>query len=79
MHSYVELKGGITYCMSKGGVSQLTAATSIALAAACAAATPARADDEIVLDRSFALKFGFEAGEEVDLQGNRLKIMLRFR
>jgi len=34
-----------------------------------------RADDEIVLDRSFALKFGFEAGEEVDLQGNRLKIV----
>jgi putative ABC transport system permease protein len=34
-----------------------------------------RADDEIVLDRSFALKFGFKAGEEVDLQGRRLKIV----
>jgi len=34
-----------------------------------------RADDEIVLDRSFALKFGFEAGQEVDLQGRRLKIV----
>lgn len=34
-----------------------------------------RADDEIVLDRSFALKFGFEVGEEVDLQGRRLRIV----
>lgn len=34
-----------------------------------------QADDEIVLDRSFALKFGFKAGEEVDLQGRRLKIV----
>jgi len=34
-----------------------------------------RADDEIVLDRAFALKFGFKAGEEVDLQGRRLKIV----
>lgn len=34
-----------------------------------------RADDEIVLDRSFAMKFGFKAGEEVDLQGRRLKLV----
>jgi len=34
-----------------------------------------RADDEIVLDRSFALKFGFKAGEEVELRGRRLKIV----
>ncbi|HVP91537.1 MAG TPA: ABC transporter permease [Terriglobales bacterium] len=33
------------------------------------------ADDEIVLDRSFARKFGFEAGQDVDLQGRRLKIV----
>jgi putative ABC transport system permease protein len=34
-----------------------------------------RADDEIVLDRSFALKFGYKVGEEVDLQGRRLRIV----
>jgi putative ABC transport system permease protein len=34
-----------------------------------------RADDEIVLDRSFALKFGFKAGQEVDLRGHSLKIV----
>lgn len=33
------------------------------------------ADDEIVLDKSFAQKFGFEAGQDVDLQGRRLKIV----
>jgi putative ABC transport system permease protein len=33
------------------------------------------ADDEIVLDKSFARKFGFDAGEDVDLQGRRLKIV----
>lgn len=33
------------------------------------------ADDEIVLDRAFARKFGFEAGQDIDLQGRRLKIV----
>lgn len=34
-----------------------------------------RADDEIVLDRAFARKFGYKGGEEVDLQGRRLKVV----
>jgi len=34
-----------------------------------------RADDEIVLDKSFARKFGFEPGGYVDLQGRLLKIV----
>jgi len=34
-----------------------------------------RADGEIVLDRSFALKFGFKPGDEVDLQGYRLRVV----
>jgi putative ABC transport system permease protein len=34
-----------------------------------------RADDEIVLDRAFALKFHCGVGEEVDLHGRRLKIV----
>jgi len=34
-----------------------------------------RRDDEIVLDKSFAQKFKFEVGDEVDLQGRRLKVV----
>lgn len=34
-----------------------------------------RTDDEIVLDRSLALKLGFRAGDEVDLRGRRLKLV----
>ena len=34
-----------------------------------------RRDDEIVLDKSFAQKFKFEVGDEVNLQGRRLKVV----
>jgi len=34
-----------------------------------------RGDDEIVLDRSFARKFGFGLGSRVDLQGHRLTVV----
>jgi putative ABC transport system permease protein len=34
-----------------------------------------RRDDEIVLDRAFARKFGFRTGDSVDLQGRALKVV----
>lgn len=34
-----------------------------------------RRDDEIVLDKSFAQKFKFVVGDDVDLQGRRLKVV----
>lgn len=48
---------------SLGGPPQLVSGRSV------------RADDEIVLDKSFAQKFGFGIGDEVDLQGHRLSVV----